>query len=109
METSKVISIRDFSLADIIDDLQYKDSGKIIIEFNGNSSMSDVNVSVVLDEKKEEEKTVPITLAIIKAICGWSKFCDVTGGNHYALKEFGISDREIFDVKESHAKELNLI
>lgn len=108
METT-VIPIRDFSLADIIDKLGYKDSGKIVIEFDGNSYTSDVKVTVVLDEKKEDEKTIPVTLATIKATCSWSKFCDVTGGNHYALNEFTISDSEIFDVKESHANELNLI
>lgn len=32
-----------------------------------------------------------------------------TGSNHYMLKEFIVSDREIFDVKISHAKILNLI
>ena len=57
----------------------------------------------------EPEKTYPVTFFSIVNSCGWSEFCDVTGGNHYAVKEFGIEDREIFDVKESHAKRLGLI
>lgn len=56
-----------------------------------------------------DEKTLPITLGMIKATCGWSKFCDVTDSNHYMLNEFSVSDNEIFHVKYSHAKELGLI
>lgn len=55
------------------------------------------------------EETIPITLGLIRNKCGWSDFCDVTGANHYMLNEFTVSDREIFDVKISHAKILNLI
>lgn len=61
------------------------------------------------EPEPELEETIPVTLALIKKVCGWSEFCDVTGGNHYALKEFSISDREVFDVKISHAKKLCLI
>jgi hypothetical protein len=62
-----------------------------------------------LKPKEVVEKTVPITYGMIKNSCGWSRYCDVAGGNHYAVKEYGIGDREIFDVKISHAKELGLI
>ena len=54
--------------------------------------------------------TIPITFGLIKAKCGWSEFCDVTGGNHYAINEgWEPCDREIIDVKIKHAKELGLI
>lgn len=56
-----------------------------------------------------QEKTIPVSLGMIKEICGWTKYCDVTGANHYMLKEYTVSDRELFDVKRSHAKELGLI
>lgn len=62
-----------------------------------------------LRKEKKIEETIPVTYATIKEKCGWSEFCDVTGGNHYAVKDFGIEDREIFDVKKSHAKVLGLI
>jgi len=53
-----------------------------------------------------EEKTVPITLGCIKITCGWEKFCDVTGGNHWMIAEWTVSDSEIFHVKISDAKKL---
>ena len=61
------------------------------------------------EKEEEEEERIPITLASIKAICGWSKYCDITGGNHWMMNEFSVEDSEIFYVKKSHAKELNLI
>lgn len=79
----------------------------------GNYSPQPFDLEEYIDELKNpkpvEEETVPITLGHIKRTCGWSKFCDVTGGNHYMLKEWSVSDREVFDVKISHAKQLNLI
>lgn len=60
--------------------------------------------------KKEKEKEIPITYGLIKATCGWSKFCDVTNGNHYAINECGdYKDREVFYITESQAKQLNFI
>ncbi len=56
-----------------------------------------------------EEETIPVTLGLIKATCGWMRFCDVTGGNHYMLNEWSVEDSEIFKVKESHAKKLGFI
>jgi len=35
------------------------------------------------------EEKIPITYAMIKNTCGWSKWCDATNGNHYAINEFG--------------------
>ncbi len=59
---------------------------------------------------KEEEDTIPITYGLIKATCGWSSFCDITGNNHYAINGWGdYPSNEVFYVKEGHAKELNFI
>lgn len=66
-------------------------------------------ISEFMKDPEVIEETIPVTLGTIKFICGWSEFCDVTGGNHYMLKEWNVSDREIFDVKISHAEKLNLI
>ncbi|MCP4521018.1 MAG: hypothetical protein GY827_04880 [Cytophagales bacterium] len=55
----------------------------------------------------EEPKDIPITYYQIKKYVGWSKFCDVTGGNQYAINEFGEPDlTEIYYIKESQANEL---
>lgn len=63
-----------------------------------------------LNPKTEEEKEILITYGLIKATCGWSKFCDVTDGNHYAINEFGgYEDREVFYITESQAKQLKFI
>lgn len=79
----------------------------------GNYSPDPFDLEEFIDEIKNpkpiEEDTVPITLGQIKRTCGWSEYCDVTGGNHYMLNEWTVSDREIFDVKVSHAKKLKLI
>ena len=79
----------------------------------GNYSPEPFDLEEFIDEIKNpkpvEEDTVPITLGQIKRKCGWSSYCDVTGGNHYMLNEWNPSDREIFDVKVSHAKKLKLI
>jgi hypothetical protein len=61
-------------------------------------------------EPEEEEKEIPITYGLIKATCGWSKWCDVTNGNHYAINEFGdYEDREVFYITETQAKQLKFI
>lgn len=65
-------------------------------------------ISDYLESLKVEEETIPVTIATIKNTCGWSRYCDVTGKNHYMLKEWDVSGREIQDVKLSHAKDLGL-
>ncbi len=87
-----------------------------IIEDHEESRVLREKLEVIVDEinyapeiKNKEEKTIPITLWQIKATCGWSKYCDITGGNHYALKEWSVSDSEVYNVKESHAKQLGII
>lgn len=63
-----------------------------------------------LKPQPKEEKEIPITYGLIKATCGWSEFCDVTGGNHYAINEWGdFEDREVSYITESQAKQLNFI
>lgn len=62
------------------------------------------------DVEDEEEETVPITYGLIKATVGWSRFCDVTGKNHYAINEFGdYPMNEVFDIPLSQAKTLEFI
>ncbi len=67
------------------------------------------SIEHLFDLKEEEEETIPVSYGLIRNSFGWSRFCDVTNGNHYAAKEFNIEDYETFDVKLSHAKELGLI
>jgi len=60
--------------------------------------------------EKKQLKTIPITYGLIKATCGWSKWCDVTDGNHYAINEWGdYPDNEVFYITESQAKQLKFI
>jgi hypothetical protein len=58
---------------------------------------------------EEEEKTIPITLATIQNTCGWSKFCDVTGSNQLMLNEHTVLDDDVFYVKESDIKTLDIL
>jgi hypothetical protein len=79
---------------------------------NHEMALSDCPDYYNIDEQYievEEEETIPITLGLIKNTCGWSEYCDVTGGNHYMLKEWNVEDTEIFHVKKSHAKQLGFI
>lgn len=60
-----------------------------------------------LNPKVEHEETIPITYGMIKATCGWGKFCDVTGYNHYAIKEFGHpDDSTTYEIKKSEYDKL---
>lgn len=76
---------------------------------NGSEILEDFLLNGFAEEKIEE-KEIPITYGLIKATCGWSKFCDVTDNNHYAIKEWGdYKDNEVFYITESQAKQLNFI
>jgi hypothetical protein len=60
-----------------------------------------------LNPKPVEEKTIPITYGMIRGTVGWLKFCDVTGDNHYAVKEWGHpSDNEIYEITQEQYDEL---
>lgn len=75
---------------------------------------SDESILTIIDDlvarlEVKNEKKIPITLHTILNTCGWTEYCDVTGGNHYMLREWSVSESEVFWVRESHAKELRLI
>jgi hypothetical protein len=54
---------------------------------------------VNLTPKIEPEETVKVTYSMIRATIGWSRFCDVTDKNHYAINEFGhYDDGEVFEI-----------
>jgi hypothetical protein len=55
------------------------------------------------------EKEIPITLGMIKATCGWYRYCEITGSNEWMLREWSVEDSEIFYTKKSHAVKLGLI
>lgn len=57
-----------------------------------------------------KEKTIKIPYSWIKYNCGWSKYCDITGSNHYAIKEYGEPDEdEYYEVTLTEAKQLGYI
>ena len=61
------------------------------------------------DIEVEEEKDIPVLFYTIKNKIGWSRWCDVVGGNHYAISEgFRIDDNEVFYCTKSQAENLNL-
>ena len=60
-----------------------------------------------LTEEPQTEEKVTITYSLIKATVGWSRFCDITGFNHYAINEFGEpSPRETFDIVKAEYDKL---
>jgi len=72
-----------------------------------NSTTPNIDVDLVeefiedyiKDNSKKEivEEKIPITYGTIKNTCGWSKWCDITNGNHYAINEWGdFEDSYIF-------------
>lgn len=63
----------------------------------------------ILENSSNEivEEKVPITYGTIKNTCGWSKWCDVTDGNHYAINEWGdFNDSTILYCTKSQFKKL---
>lgn len=57
-----------------------------------------------------EEETIPLTYKYLITKLSWEKFCDITGVSYYALNDgYEIKSTEIFNIKESVAKEYNLI
>lgn len=69
------------------------------------------NPIVNLFEKTEEEekRDIPVTYSYIKRNIGWSEFCDIAGGNYYAIREFGdYEDSAIFYITESQANKLKI-
>tara|TARA_R110000772_G_scaffold78161_1_gene167715 strand:+ start:743 stop:1075 length:333 start_codon:yes stop_codon:yes gene_type:complete len=75
--------------------LSYRDYGNPIIN--------------LYEEQKEQPKDVPVLYYTIKNTIGWSRWCDVTGGNHYALNEgYYPSDREVLYCTKDQAKDLGI-
>lgn len=59
---------------------------------------------------KPEEEELSFPWWLVKEKCGWSRWCDVTEDNHYALNERGEPERDqLFHCTESQARKLGLI
>lgn len=57
-----------------------------------------------------EEGTVSFTYSFLRLKLDWNQFCNLTGTGYYAIKEgFEIKDHEIFEIKESIAKQYGLL
>ena len=64
----------------------------------------------LLQKELLPEELISVTYSLIKNTCGWSKFCDVTNNNHYAINGFGEFEPDrIFKIKKEDAKKLNFI
>lgn len=62
------------------------------------------------DSKPEEQRNIPVLFFTIKNDIGWSKWCDITGGNHYALNEgYCPNLNEVFYCTKSQAEQLGVI
>jgi hypothetical protein len=108
----KVKDILSEQIARELDDNNYETLNHVLAHLNDENlwgCLSKENERVI-ERMIEDEETVPITFFQIMNGPGWSSYCDVTGGNHYAINEgYSPSDREIFDVKRKHARQLGLI
>ena len=56
----------------------------------------------------EKEEIVEVPYYWIKNNIGWCEFCDITGGNHYAIKEFGEPTWDL-EVSISDAKKMGYV
>ena len=75
--------------------LSYEDYGNPIIN--------------IFEETEQEQQDIPVLYHTIKNKIGWSEWCDVTNGNHYALNEgYAPKDNDIFYCTPTQAKELEL-
>jgi hypothetical protein len=108
----KMMDILSGQIVSELDDNNYETLNYVMAHLNDEDllrCLSKENVRVI-ERLIEDEETVPITFFQIMNGPGWSSYCDVTGGNHYAINEgYSPSDREIFDVKRKHARQLGLI
>lgn len=60
--------------------------------------------------KSKGVELIPITYGIIKNTVGWSRFCDVTGNNAYAINEFGDFEYDtIFKITKEEASKLGFV
>jgi len=62
------------------------------------------------DFENLKEETVSFTYSFLRRKLEWSDICELTGVDYYAINNgFEIKDSEVFEIKESKAKEYNLI
>jgi len=92
-------------LVDLIDE-SYR--GATRDNTNGSEILEDFLLNGFAEEKVEE--TISFSYSFLRRKLGWEQFCDLTGVDYYATRNgYEIKDTEIFDIKESKAKEFNLI
>lgn len=61
-------------------------------------------------KEEVEEETVSFTYSFLRRKIDWEQFCDITGIDYYATRNgFEIKDHEIFEIKESIAKQYGLL
>lgn len=59
---------------------------------------------------KIDEETIYFSYSFLRRKLDWKQFCDLTGVDYYAIRNgYEIKDTENFPIKESKAKEFNLI
>ena len=85
-------------------DFDWGASNQLLTEFD--EWFESWSEKVVIEEKEED---LPFMLWFIKEKCGWSRWCDVTGSNHYMLNEYTIDDTDVFYCTRSQAETLGLI
>lgn len=70
----------------------------------------DVDLYIESLSPKIEEETISFSYSFLRRKLDWEQFCNLTGVDYYARANgFEIKDTENFDIKESKAKEFNLI
>lgn len=63
--------------------------------------------ATTIDDIEAQKTAIPVTYGMIKATCGWSRFCDVTGFNHYSINEWGdYKENEIFSIPKEQFERL---
>lgn len=68
------------------------------------------NIDGVLNPvEKVEEKTIGFTFGHLKMAIRWEYLHDIIGVDYYAQREHSFDENEVFEIKESVAREYNLI
>lgn len=64
-------------------------------------------IESIIEKETQIEERITVTYSLIKATVGWSRFCDITGRNPWAINEFGEpSPRETFDILKTEYNQL---
>tara|TARA_R110000796_G_scaffold126793_3_gene241772 strand:+ start:1533 stop:1853 length:321 start_codon:yes stop_codon:yes gene_type:complete len=67
-------------------------------------------ITIKKPKEVDEAKDIPVTYFQIKHGPEWSKWCDVVGGNVYAISEgYEPDDSELFYITNSQARKLKFI